>query len=189
VDFLELCGQSGPIAILCNGPSLPVDRLEDIQIPTLGMNRTHFFPSTYYLALEPDWLGVEFAGKYFLNAGINLDPSWTDRGVRVPLQWANEFSMSATYGFYAGQTGYLAGQVALGLGYKTVYYLGLDIVGGHFDGTPAADIEPKHFELMARCLEGTDKRVYICESPFSKCTAFPHRSINEITGARYACVG
>lgn len=183
MDFLDLRVDGGPVAVLCNGPSLPfIERLEQIKIPTLGMNRTWNFPSTYYLTLEQVWLGVGYEGRYFLNAACMLDPTWPKAGYHVPLQWKKRFSYDPEFGFYPGTTGYLAGEVALGLGFDEVHYLGLDLCGDHFDGTHAALMHEslELFELMAEGLKGTDRKVYVCSSPRSACKSFPHSEFERL---------
>ena len=182
----ELAGQHGPIAILGNGPSLPKDRLHEIAIPTFGMNRTWKFPSTYYLALEPAWLGVEYEGPHFLNATTfsrRKTPANHDRGWRVPLYYGTSFSDSIDKGFFPASTGFLSFQVAMALGFKPVHFLGLDLQGAHFDGSPCGEslMEEHHntyFRIAAKHLSPDD--VFICESPDSKCNVFPHSDLADI---------
>ena len=181
----ELAGQSGPIAILCNGPSLPKDRLHEITITTFGMNRTWRFPSTYYLALEPEWLSVDYQGEHFLNAttfDIKKRPPNHDRGWRVPLCYDVAFSESIKAGFFPASTGYLAFQVARALGYEPIHFLGLDLGGPHFDGSPSWEGMTKHhnkyFRIAVERLPPDS--VFICESPESRCEAFPHSEWGDV---------
>ena len=187
MDLEELAhDKGGAIAILCTGPSLPVDRLSEISVPIMAINQAFVFPSTYYLALERDRLDVPHKAKYLLNAAASLDPSWPSHGYRVKLQWDTKFSTDIERGFYPGVTSYLAGEVAFGLGYDELHYLGLDLNGPHFDGTDAPGMETqcihqnKLFRIMANAIEGTKRKAYICESPKSLCTAFPHSKLEAI---------
>ena len=189
MELSELAGREGAIAILCTGASLPVDRLPDIRVPTMTLNRAYVFPSTYYLALERDRLDVSHRAEYFLNAAVSLDPRWPSHGYRVKLQYDTKFSTDIARGFYPGVTSYLAGEIAFGLGYTELHYLGLDLSGPHFDGTYDPGIESQRpfqneiFQIMAEAIEGSSRNVYICESPESRCTAFPHSDFEAISEA------
>lgn len=181
----ELAGQQGPIAILCNGPSLPVDRLYEIIIPTLGMNRTWRFRSRYYLVLEAEWLSVDFQGEYFLNATTFVPkkrPQNHARGFRVPLSYSQPYSDSIDAGFFPASTGYLALQIVRAFGYEPIHFLGLDLGGPHFDGSDCwsgmAEHQNKYFRIAAELLPKDS--VFICESPESRCDAFPHSGWEDV---------
>jgi len=182
----ELAGQHGPVAILCNGSSLPTARLDEIVVPTFGMNRTWRFPSTYYLALETAWLGADYKGDYFLNAttfDIKKRPANHDRGWRVPLSYDAGYFETIEDGFFPGSTGYLAFQVARALGFSPIHFLGLDLGGPHFDGSESwpgmAEHQNRYFRIAAAFLPPDS--VFICESPDSRCDVFPHSRFGEIT--------
>lgn len=204
-DIGELKGiGSGRVAILFNGPSLAYHDLHRIRaagIPIIGMNRTHVgWPG--YSGPQPDWLCL-------------IDPCWFDlprmqsalthsaiingsahkaeigyRVVRHPRM--SPFSFDLKRDGYVGPipctTGYLALQLALWMGFTDLYCLGLDMGGGHFDGTSASLFYPSargHLKRIAKRVaeERPDVRIRVCGSPKSQAEAFEKCSFEDLVGA------
>lgn len=82
-----------------------------------------------------------------------------------------------------GSVFYASLQVAYTLGYRTIYALGLDLTGPHFDGSPASPHVEKQNQLFANIPD--DMKVYVCGSPESR-AIFPKVPIEEVYGADVA---
>ncbi len=72
-------------------------------------------------------------------------------------------------------TGHLALQLAVYMGFTELYCLGLDMGGGHFDGSKGSlhfSFANKYHERQWPILKQRGINVYLCGSPESKCKAF-----------------
>jgi len=135
---------SGPVAILFNGHSLAGHDLHKITIPTIGMNRTYVGHKTYkgpdtdYLCImDRSWLSVPQIRNH--PGLLNGTSDTRELGVRPPRSWRmNPFSFDLWRdGYVSPTTGHMALQIAIWMGFKDLYCLGLDFGGEHYDGTPS----------------------------------------------------
>jgi len=191
----ELKGKhSGRAVLLFNGPSLARHNLFRVRDPLIGMNRT-FVGNKGYTGPQPEYLCAidevwmrhpdVLAHPGLINGGVNE----VSKGYRVTRSYRGRpFSFDLAHDGYVpltpGTTGFLALQVAVWMGFTELYCLGLDLRGGHFDGSSGVS---QHFSWMNRfynkvavSLAERDISVTVCGSPESKCTAFPHSSFEEL---------
>lgn len=201
----ELRGiHSGACAILFNGPSMAAHDLHGINVPIIGMNRTHqgFVasngraydgPQPDYLCIvdwawfdRPKWRETVLKHPKIINGSDHqAEIGW--RVVRHPRM--APFSFDLERDGYAGPipctTGHLALQIAVWMGFTELYCLGWDLSGPHFDATAAsihfADAIRYH-KRQAVVLKEHGIKVYLCGSPESKLAdTFEHASFEEIS--------
>lgn len=195
--IVELQGRhTGAVAILHNGPSLSLCDLDAINIPLLGMNRT-FVGHEGYTGPQPDyycfsdhpWANhLERAGYTRENLFMRsvVDGSSLERSIgayrATKSQRMFPFSFDLARDGYVPPvpctTSFLALQLAAYLGFTTFYCLGLDLGGGHFDGTPASKSMPaalENYGRVAQVLEAAGISAYTVEAPDSP-APFPHIS-------------
>lgn len=184
---------SGRVAIFFNGQTLKdhdLHRVRQAGIPIIGMNRTHVgFPG--YDGPQPDYLCIVDniwltkpevrAHPALINGGHNADHV----GYRAARHFRmRPFSFDLWYDGYAPDTpcttGSLALQLAVYMGFEEIYCLGLDLGGSHFGGAHGST-DPRTYprannlhKLQAPLLARRGVSVYVCGSPRSRCTAFPH---------------
>ena len=82
-----------------------------------------------------------------------------------------------------GTTGFLALQLAVYLGFRDIYCLGLDLGGAHIDGSAGSQhygLMAHHFRRMASTIRRGGVRVTVCGSPVSRCDAFEHSTFEEL---------
>lgn len=189
---------SGKCAILFNGETLANHDLWEIRkrgIPIIGMNRTHVGyegykgPQPDYLCVvDHCWLEKESvrAHPFVINGSTHL----TAIGYRATRCWRQApFALDMHRDGFVPPvpctTGFLALQLAHYLGFSEAFCLGLDLGGGHFDGTEAS----KHMQLANTFKHRMQKaltdynipfKITICGSPNSACTAFPHSTFEEL---------
>lgn len=203
VNTWRNCRKGRPVAILANGPSLDAYdfaayHLQGAPMDTLGMNASFMAHwATWHIAIERDqW--DQFPGVYReLHRQRKLFvicANWPVGHKILPLpeglRDANPFSFDLQRGIVEGVNGigsiaYGALQLAVWMGYGTIYFLGLDLgpVGGkgHFHGKAPADPLMGHqnelFHLAADELHGTEHVVLVVGA--SRCTAFPRASSAE----------
>lgn len=189
---------SGKCAILFNGPSLKQHDLWQIRCPIIGMNRTHQGfkdyqgPQPNYLCIvdwvwldRPDWSQSVKTHPCIIN-GSSHQRDIGYRVVRHPRM--SPFSFDLARDGYVGPvpctTGYLALQFAVYLGFTDIYCLGLDMGGGHFDGTKGSlyyTSARAHLRRIAKVLEErSGVKVWVCGSPQSACDAFPQASFEDL---------
>lgn len=184
----ELKGvHSGKVAILFNGASLAAHDLSLIRCPIIGMNRTHAGnpgysgPQPDYLCIiDPEWFENENVLRHprIINGGLDPRPI----GYRVTRSLRMEpFSFDLERDGFVSPipctTGHLALQAAVYMGFTELYCLGLDMAGGHFDGTKASmhfSFANRYHQRQAPLLREHGIKVYVCGSPESKCQAFEH---------------
>jgi len=192
-DISALKGiHSGKVAILFNGPSLAKHDLHKIQVPIIGINRTHEGhpgyngPQPDYLCVVDDcWARDENVQKH--PGLINGSQDKKEFGYRA----TRSFRM-APFSFDLGRdgfvnpvpcsTGHLALQLAAYMGFTEIYCLGFDLGGGHFDGTEGS----QHYTLaimyhrrQVPVLKTRGINVYVCGSPESK-APFDHAPFEDI---------
>lgn len=183
---------SGKVALLFNGPSLSNHNLFRLRTPLIGMNRTHA-GNAGYVGPQPDYLCVidevwmhnqhVLAHPGLINGSVNPKAV----GYRVPRHFrSTPFSFDLGHDGYVplvpGTTGFLALQLAVYMGFTDIYCLGLDLAGGHFDGSAGShhyNWMRRHFLRIAPFLAARDIRVTVCGSPESRCNAFPHSTFEE----------
>lgn len=203
VEELRSIG-SGRVAILFNGPSLQSNDLHRITCPIIGMNRTHLgWPG--YTGPQPNWLCLidhvwfdiprmmsALTHPAIVNGGTHKSPI----GYRVTKHpRMSPFSFDLARDGYAGNipctTGYLAIQLAVYMGFTELFCLGLDMGGGHFDGTQASLFYPTaraHLRRMAKRLAEVrpDVKVWVCGSPQSQADAFEKCDFASLVGREEA---
>jgi hypothetical protein len=186
---------SGAVALLHNGPSLANHDLHAIKVPTIGMNRTHAGyvgakgegyngpQPTYYCFVDHPWGGKEtvLAHPRVINgSSMETDPS-KGRAWRATKSYRMfPFSFDLSRDGYVSPvpctTGFLALQLAVYMGFERIYLLGLDLTGGHFDGTNASTSMPQAVDHYVRCaaaLRESPVKVFNCGSPDSLLKVFP----------------
>lgn len=195
-SIAELKGiHRGAVAILFNGPSLATHDLSRIKVPIIGMNRT-FSGSKSYAGPEPDylcivedlWLRNEHVRKHpgLINGSLDERPIGyrATRSFRM-APFSFDLERDGFVNPVPCTTGHLALQVAVYMGFTTLYCLGLDLTGGHFDGTDGS----QHYTLAKmyhrRQVDVLAKRgidVYVCGSPNSR-APFSHAPFEAVCGA------
>lgn len=188
------------MAILANGPSLANYEFRGLngRIDTLGMNASFMAHwATWHVAIERDqW--DQFPGVYremhrqgkLFTICQNWPVGHTIKPFPVDLRGEVPFSFNLELGVVEGiesigSVAYAALQLAVWMGYTTIFFLGLDLgpVGkrGHFHGQAPADPMMKHqnqlFHIAADELHGTPYVVQVVGE--SRCTAFPRASVAE----------
>jgi hypothetical protein len=198
-DIEELKGiHSGAVALLHNGPSLANHDLHAIKVPTIGMNRTHAGyvgvlgdgytgpQPTYYCFVDHPW-GIKdtvLAHPRIINGSTFESDHSRGRAWRATKSYRMfPFSFDLARDGYVSPvpctTGFLALQLALYMGFTQIYLLGLDLQGGHFDRTKASESMAQavgHYERSAAAIKemAPNVSVYVCGSPESLVTCFPH---------------
>ena len=193
-DIKELKGRhSGKVAILFNGSSLKNHDLHRLKgVPLIGMNRTHAGHPGYD-GPDPDYLcAIDY--EWIDNPRIRRHPGFVNGSTHkdhVGFRATRSFRMtpfSADLGrdgfvpFIPGTTGFLAVQLAAYLGFTELWCLGLDLRGGHFDGSKGSmhfGQMQRMFERMAPKMAEAGLTTYTCGSPNSK-APFPHRTFEEL---------
>ena len=181
------------IFILASGPSLADLDLSSLKNKiVMGLNRSFLvYPMSYYQCvfdhrlfdLYPD------AFKSVRQLFTLEDRPW---GLPLRLLGGEGFSFDLEKGIYSGYTiSYFALQVAMYMGFKNIFFLGLDLkhngFNTHFFGQDpkTVDHEQTEFPRMAKMLNhgakvltSTDVKVYNC-SPVSTLECFPKISYEE----------
>lgn len=181
------------LAILANGPSLPSkDDLARVRIPFMGMNRSWMrVPNPdYHVGLEPVHYHAnpKYHERVAKSGGLYVVGSGWPCGRKLEFG-SGTFSRDVfkdgvvTQMNNVGSVFWAALQVACTLGYRTVYALGLDLYGPHFDGTPASAYVERQNEMFRFVPD--DLKVFVAGSPESR-AIFPHVSIEEVYGADVA---
>lgn len=173
--------------ILASGPSLnDLDLSHLKRRMVMGLNRSFLiFPDTYYQCVMDFRLFDEF--QVHLEKTRHLftleGRPW---GTPIKLLGAEDFSWDLEKGIYSGYTiAYVALQIAVYMGFKEIFYLGLDLKNEgpntHFFGhdyhsknheTTEFPRMKKMLEFGAQTLSNTDVKVFNC-SPFSQLECFP----------------
>lgn len=178
------------VFILCSGPSLSEHDLKPLERRlTIGLNRSFmaFQPATYHCVMDHRLYELykdELEKTRYLF-------TFEDRpfGIPVKLLGAEGFSWDLKEGIYSGYTvSYFALQLAVYLGFKEIYFLGLDLKNmpkqTHFFGFDhhsdthdqvAFPKMRKSFENIAPTLKQRGIEVYNC-SPTSSLECFPYMS-------------
>jgi hypothetical protein len=176
------------LAILANGPSLNDHDLTKIALPVMGLNRswkvypsnppgTGCAPPNYHVALDTDhyreapawYRAVSVWGALYVAGGAwkELTPAAHILPIRTDVQFSTDLAQGVVCSLNGvGSVFYAALQVAYSLGYREVFALGLDLQGGHFDGTPASPHVERQNELFRFIPE--DMSVLTCGSPESR---------------------
>ncbi len=181
------------IFILSSGPSLAdldLSLLKNKMV--MGLNRsTQIYPTPYYQCVFDYRLFDLFLDSYnsvrqlFTLEGRPL-------GLPLKLLGGEGFSLDLEKGIYSGYTiSYFALQVVVYMGFKNIFYLGLDLKHEgpktHFFGQDPQTLNHEHTEFPrmikmlnygAEVLASTDVKVYNC-SPTSTLECFPKVSYEE----------
>jgi hypothetical protein len=192
----------GPVAILGNGESLKSHNLYNIPCPTIGMNRTYQGwagyegPNTdYYCLIDQTWLWKPEVRElpFVINCSLATEPI----GYRlVKSVRMSPFSFDLWRdGVVPVNTGYVALQVAVYLGFSELYLFGFDFMRDdltqkqykgkdypHFDGTPSGTgmfRQAYHFKQAAEKLKEHNLKAFFVGSPQNGSDAFPHITFEE----------
>lgn len=184
-DFKDLhSGKS--VFILASGPSLARENLSPLQRRiVIGLNRSSLiFPNTHYHCTMDERLFDEYEAVLRKTRYLFTFP---ERRFGIPIRYigGQGFSHDLTEGIYSGYTvAYFALQVAVYMGFTTIYYVGLDLGhwqgNTHFFGTDwvSKNHEQTEFPRMRKSLEfaakhlaGSGVGVYNC-SPTSTLECF-----------------
>lgn len=179
---------SGACAVLFNGPSLAHHDLHAINVPIIGMNRTHL-GFAGYKGPQPDYLcvidEVWIKDDNCLAHPCLIDGSISGRdngGYRATRHFrAAPFSFDLDFDGYCCPipctTGHLALQLAVYMGFTEIFCLGWDMAGGHFDGTKSSMHFPmarKYHQKQAKVLREHGIKVWVCGSNDSAVTGYEH---------------
>ena len=193
------------LAILCNGPSLSDHPLHKIDCETMGLNRSwKLIKSSHHVILDPEqW---EYFQRETGRPLSDLGHLYTgedgpgDTKLRLMDSRHPRFSFEPIrYGAYSGRcVTWIGLQLALKLGYTTIYMLGLDLstrkirsrtnpkelvkfYGGETIPTVAWFRQRELFGYAAALFSYLGVECYNV-SPKSECTAFPFASFDECFG-------
>jgi hypothetical protein len=185
------------VAILANGPSLANYDFGRLGMDTLGMNASFMAHwASWHVVVERDQFD-QFPGVYremgrqgtlfaigAWPVGHRLKPF--PEALRGEVPFSFDLELGVVEGIHPiGSVAYAALQLAVWMGYATIYFLGLDLgpVGGegHFHGKALADPLMEHqnqlFHVASDELHGTPHVVLVVGE--SRCTAFPRASVAE----------
>ena len=173
--------------ILASGPSLSTLDLTPLRRRiVMGLNRSFLvYPGAYYHCVMDHRLFDEY-GDQLRDTRYLFTIEGRPWGVPMHLLGSEGFSRDLGRGIYSGYTiAYLALQVAVYMGFKEIFYLGLDLrhqnSDTHFFGFDfhSKDHEQTEFPRMqkmltygARTLAEADVKVFNC-SPVSTLECFP----------------
>ncbi len=208
---LKNAGRHKTLVILATGPS--INEIPDLDlltleptVETMAINRPvpALEPSTYLIYQDsttrrrlqnylPTYRGLIFSG-------FRSSPGDQPNTVFFPLKQGMGWQRDLTGGFYVGKsTTYAATQLALWMGYRSIYILGCDMgeVGGglwHYgmnediskaERTPRFDIEAKYWDYAAKTLPESDrKRITFASThnPYAFVDAFNRADHKTIVG-------
>jgi hypothetical protein len=191
---------SGACAIFFNGESLAQHDLYRIQVPTIGMNRTHS-GFAGYKGPQPDYLCVIdelwIKDRNVLAHPCLIDGSISGRdngGYRATRHFRGQpFSFDLARDGYCCPvpctTGHLALQLAVWMGFTEIFCLGWDMSGGHFDGTGSSmhfQLAKKYHLSQAQILADHGIKVWVCGSPESKVVGYEHCDFEALVGKERA---
>lgn len=175
------------IFILASGPSLKDLDLSPLKRRmVMGLNRSFLiFPDTYYQCVMDYRLFDEFQDSLKKTRHL-FTLEGRPFGTPIKLLGAEGFSWDLEEGIYSGYTiAYVALQIAVYMGFKEIYYLGLDLknegANTHFFGhdyhsknheTTEYPRMKKVLEFGAQTLSNTNVNVFNC-SPVSQLECFP----------------
>lgn len=195
--------------ILARGPSINNLDLTQLHDPgtyphyrtmpkVIGLNNTwELAPCDYTVVAELGWLDKypDIYSHYDRQGSLFVvgAPPYCKTGIGVPAYCHPDstpppepFSLSPAFGVVlgwnnVGSVAYVALQIAVWMGFSTINFLGLDLTGPHFDGTPATPDMSGMNRLFVAGAQYLAKyrpelQVFNVGSPHSHCTAFPHRT-------------
>jgi len=182
------------VFIVASGPSLTdVDAsLLDKEITLTINDALRKFPRTRYAAIM-DSRKLHELHMELLNVDTAFTLAGNSMGVEIKLLGTEGFSMDAEKGLYSGYTtAYLCLQLALHMGFREIYYLGLDLGNtrqkSHFFGNrPLQDQDRpevyakmrQSFERVADTVLDMGVQVYNC-SPVSELKCFPFKALEQV---------
>lgn len=186
-DMFKGVHEGKRLFILASGPSLQTLDLSPLHRRlVMGLNRSALlFPETQYHCTMDQRLFDEHP-EMLRHTRYLFSLEGRPFGICLPLLGAEGFSFDLMQGIYSGYTvAYFALQLAVYMGFKEIFYLGLDLrnQGGntHFFGYDFHSRNHEHtefprmcrmFEYGARALADRGIGVYNC-SPDSSLDCFP----------------
>lgn len=189
-DFKNL-HEGKSVFILASGPSLAKANLEPLRRRiVIGLNRSSLiYPDTHYHCTMDERLFHEYE-EVLKKSRYMFTLENRPFGIPIKLLGSEGFSRDLTQGVYSGYTvSYLALQLAVYMGFKRVFYVGLDLKHQqgqtHFFGKDpvSENHENTEFPKMIRMLQSaveelTDSgiRVFNC-SPDSNLDCFERVSL------------
>lgn len=179
--------------ILASGPSLNQQDLEPLKRRiVMGLNRSCLiYPDTHYHCTMDHRL-FELYGKQLKNTRYLFTLEDRPWGIPIKLLGSEGFSWDLEEGIYSGYTiSYVALQIAVYMGFKEIFYLGLDLKHEgpktHFFGQDFRSLKheqtefPKMMKMFcygAEKLRNSGVKVYNC-SPVSDLACFPKMPYDE----------
>lgn len=179
--------------IISSGPSLNGLDLEPLNRRiTFGLNRSFKAHSSSYYHCVFDHRLFELYPEELKNSRFLFTLEDRPFGIPIHLLGAHGWSWDLEQGIYSGYTiSYFALQLAVYMGFKEIYFLGLDLKNKsdktHFFGQDFNSLEHdtteypkmrKSFEEIAPLLKEKGINVYNC-SPDSTLDCFPYVDYNE----------
>lgn len=179
--------------LIANGPSVYDYDLAKIDCVTIGLNRAWKLGKwTYYCMADREQFSEysEITGKNI----STLSPLFSTTAgpkhalrLRALLEKTKKFSFDLVKGVYLNNTITSYGlQLSLWMGFKRIFIVGLDLNGGHFDGsreTPDKSFanQRETFGYIAGILDGMNYPVEVINmNPKSWAYAFPKEHFNKV---------
>jgi predicted peroxiredoxin len=174
--------------IISSGPSLNDLNLEPLtRRLTFGLNRSFLTHEKSYYHSAFDLRLFDLYPEQLRNSRYLFTLEDRPFGIPLHLLGVKGWSWNLEKGIYSGYTiSYFALQLAVYMGFKEIYFLGLDLLNNkentHFFGTDFHSIDHdstefpkmrKSFEDVAPMLKEAGVNIYNC-SPVSTLTCFPY---------------
>ncbi|MDD4976593.1 MAG: hypothetical protein PHY93_19715 [Bacteriovorax sp.] len=179
--------------IISSGPSLNTLNLEPLSRRlTFGLNRSFMAHENSYYHCVFDYRLFDLYPEELKRSRYLFTLEGRPFGIPIPLKGVSGFSWDLEEGIYSGYTiSYFALQLAVYMGFKEIYFLGLDLKNEEFnthffgadyhsanhDNTEFPKMR-KSFEEIAPILKKKGINVYNC-SAFSTLTCFPYVDYNK----------
>ena len=186
-----------PCCIIGNGPSIKRVDLTQIDIPTFGLNKAWMLGEWSYYVIG-DQSQFDFYNRTAAQPLSALEPLFTledgpAHATRIQTLRATSraFSFDLVEGMHPNNTVCaFAIQLAIWMGFYTIYLVGIDGQGNHFDG--GDDIPARKFAnqreaygYIAGLLDGVDHPTDIINlSPETRVFAFPKQKFEFVFGPK-----
>lgn len=185
--------EGGRVFIVASGPSLSDVEPERLRNEhTIAINDALLrFPKTRYAAVM-DSRKLHELHEPLLEVETLFTLRGNSYGVEIDLLGTEGFNLELENGIYSGYTtAYFSLQIALYMGFRDIYYLGLDLGNtsdkSHFFGSRSLQDRDRpevyakmrqSFENIADTVAELGAKVYNC-SPVSELKCFPYRSLDD----------
>jgi hypothetical protein len=175
-----------PVCIMANGASILDHDLSRVSCKTIGTNRSWelLWPTYHVIVDSRQETGHDETYRKLASEGrLFVSGECFKRGHKISFG-GGSFSRDLSEGVVIsldgiGSVAYVALQIAAYMGFRPIYFLGLDLGGPHFhkewDVTPIIE---RQNELFAHT--PSDLEVFNVGSPESRCSKFPKMAFGEV---------